>query len=180
MKVIVYYQSKTGFTKTYAEWIAASLGCDHVELSRATVKGAAAYDVVIYGGGLYAGGIHGLRFFFRNPFLKPDTRVVVFATGVTPVRTESTTYVRNVNLSKKQQSTIPLFYLRGGFDFTKLGWIDKILMSLLKVKIMLKPSKWRVPDEKGMLAAYAAPSDFTKHKYIDDLVEYVKNLNSHS
>ena len=47
-------------------------------------------------------------------------------------------------------------------------------MTLLKWKIKLKRHK--TPDEKGMLAAYSKPMDFTKKENIKELLEYVRSL----
>ena len=54
MKTIVAYKSKSGYTKTYAEWIAQELHCDIKE--NAELSDLAGYDTIIYGGGMYAGG----------------------------------------------------------------------------------------------------------------------------
>ena len=40
MKTIVIYNSKTGFTKRYAEWISEALSCECVELKEASKKAA--------------------------------------------------------------------------------------------------------------------------------------------
>jgi flavodoxin len=39
MKTIVIFNSQTGFTKRYAEWIAEAAGADCLELSAAKKKG---------------------------------------------------------------------------------------------------------------------------------------------
>ena len=43
MKTIVIYNSKTGFTKRYAQWIAEAAGADCFELSEAKKKSMATY-----------------------------------------------------------------------------------------------------------------------------------------
>ena len=47
------------------------------------------------------------------------------------------------------------------------------MMTLLKWK--LKSKKELTPDERGMLTAYSQPVDFTKQKYIDELISYIKS-----
>jgi len=44
-------------------------------------------------------------------------------------------------------------------------------MTLMKWKIKSKQDK--TPDEKGMLAAYSKPMDFTKKESIKELLEFV-------
>ena len=59
MKTIVAYKSKSGYTKTYAEWIAQELGCDIKE--NAELSDIIDYDTIIYGGGMYEGGFNGVK-----------------------------------------------------------------------------------------------------------------------
>jgi len=47
-------------------------------------------------------------------------------------------------------------------------------MTLMKWKIKLKRHK--KADEKGMLAAYHKPMDFSRKENINELLEYVRSL----
>jgi menaquinone-dependent protoporphyrinogen IX oxidase len=172
MKTIVIYTSTTGFTKKYAEWIAQDLGADLVEARGVHPETFSGYDTVIYGGSLHAVGIRGIKALKRNFPRLDGKRIIVFATGATPARVDVPEEVINANFTSEERARIKFFYLRGGFDYSKLGLIDKILMNLLKLKI--KGNKERAPDENGMLAAYSQPVDFTKKANIRDLVVYAK------
>ena len=44
MKILVIYNSQTGFTKRYAEWIAEAANGDCLELSEAKKKNTDEYD----------------------------------------------------------------------------------------------------------------------------------------
>jgi len=171
MKTVVIYKSKTGFAKKYAEWIAKALSADIFEASQIDIDLLTNYDTVIYGGGLYAVGINGVKFITKNLEKLSGKKLVVFATGATPPREDAINKVRNMNFTPEQQKTIRFFYMRGGFDNRKLKPIDKILMRLLKLK--LKSKKQLTPDERGMLSAYNIPVDFTREKNIAELVVYV-------
>jgi menaquinone-dependent protoporphyrinogen IX oxidase len=173
MKSIVVYKSKAGFTKKYAEWIAEELGSDIFAASQVTAAILTAYDTVIYGGGLYAGGINGVKIITNNMAKLQGKKVVVFATGASPMREEVISEVRDRNFTLQQQEKIQFYYLRGGFDYTRLQFGDKLLMQLLKWT--LKRKKELTPDEKGMLAAYDTPVDFTKRENINGLIAYVTN-----
>lgn len=174
MKSLVIYRSKTGFTKSYAEWISSELSADIVEYSHVDPEIFNNYDTVIYGGGLYIVGINGVKLIKQNLDKLAGKKVIVYACGATPDREETTIEIRNMNFTEEQQKSIRFFYLRGGFNFSKLGFVDKVLMTLLKLKLKMKKESKRSPDERGMLAAYAALSDFSKRKYIDELVTYAK------
>ncbi|HBL84339.1 MAG: flavodoxin [Clostridiales bacterium GWF2_38_85] len=171
MKTVVIYKSKTGFVKKYAEWIAEELSADIFEASKVTSNKLTSYDTVIYGGGLYAVGINGVNLITQNLDKLDGKKVVVFATGASPFREEAVNEVRNKNFTPEQQKHIRFYYLRGGFDFSKLKPFDKVLMTLLKWN--MKRKKELTPDERGMLAAYDRPIDFTRKKNIDEIISYV-------
>jgi len=180
MKAIVIYTSTTGFTKKHAEWIAEDLGAEAIEAGSLAKAGAlragllSSYDVVIYGGSLHAVGIRGLKKF--KPYLPAlsGKKVIVFAVGATPDRKDVPEEVLAANFSPEERGRIRFFYLRGGFDYAKLGLGDKLLMTLLKLKLKSKATDERSPDERGMLASYAKPVDFTRRAYLDELVAYAK------
>jgi menaquinone-dependent protoporphyrinogen IX oxidase len=174
MRTVVIYKSKTGFVRKYAEWISEELSADMLESKMFTIEMFPLYDTIIYGGGLYVGGINGVKLILKNLDRLADKKILIFASGATPNREITTNELINLNFTPSQQSKIRFFYLRGGFDYSKLGIIDKVLMTLLKMKMRIKNENKRTPDEKGMLSAYEAPCDFTKKRYIDDLVSFAK------
>lgn len=173
MKVVVIYKSKTGFTRKYAQWIAEDLSADIFELSKVNINMLEPYDVVVYGGSLHAVGINGVQWITKNLDKLKDKKVIVFATGASPLREEVVEEVKNKNFTAEQQKNIQFFYFRGGFNYSKLNPFDKILMTLLKWK--LKRKKELTTDERGMLAAYNKPMDFTSKKSIEALVNYINS-----
>ncbi|MHB8075598.1 flavodoxin domain-containing protein [Desulfosporosinus fructosivorans] len=175
MKTVVIYKSKTGFTKKYAEWISEELSADLFEGSKVTTNMLTAYDTVIYGGGLYAVGISGVKLITKNLDKLKDKKVVVFATGASPCREEAVNEVRYMNFNSIEQKHIQFFYLRGGFDYSKLKPIYKVLMTLLKWKIIwkIKRKKELTHDERGMLETYEKPADFTRKYKINEIITYV-------
>jgi menaquinone-dependent protoporphyrinogen IX oxidase len=176
MKVAVIYASKTGFTKKYAEWISEELPADIFEVSEASIVTLVNYDTIIFGGGLYALGINGINIITKNFNRLKNKKIVVFATGVSPSRNEAITEIINKNLHEEMQKQIKFFYLRGGFDYKRLKPLDKVMMTLLKWKITSKKLLRikLIPDERGMLAAYDIPVDFTRKKNIKALIDYVR------
>lgn len=173
MKSIVIYKSKTGFVKKYAQWIAEELGADLIPHSKAKVDVLINYDTIIYGGGLYAVGINGIKLITNNLNKLKDKKIVVFASGATPAREEVLEEIKNKNFSKEQQQFIEFFYMRGGFDYSKLNFIDKILMTLMKRMLIKKENP--TADERGLLNAYETPVDFTRQQNTKDLITYVKS-----
>lgn len=175
LKTIIVYSSKTGYTRKYAQWLKDEIQADIVELSSATYHKLKSYDRLIYGGGLYASGINGLKKFKKLIVDLVDKRVLIYATGVCPGRDEQINEMKNVNFSDDELSYIDFFYLRGGFNFELLGFIDKTLMGMLKKKIEHKSLEELTPDDKGMLAVYDNPTDFSKKEYLQPILEHINN-----
>ncbi len=170
-KTVVIYKSTSGFTKKYAEWIAQSLNCDLLDRKQADLEKILNYDIIIYGGSLHAAGIRGVDLIRKNlPRLKEKT-IVIFATGASPARPAVSSEVLNRNFTSDQQNQISFFYLRGGFDFNKLDLVNKALMTLMKWKIKFK-KKWD-SDEKGMMAAFSKPVDFTDKENLKELLQFI-------
>jgi menaquinone-dependent protoporphyrinogen IX oxidase len=169
--VVVVYRSKSGFTKNYATWLAEELKCDLLEGARVKAEDLMNYETIIYGAGMYAIGINGIKLITGNYEKFKNKKLIVFAVGATPVREETSDEIRRVNIPLEQQDKIKFFYLRGGFDYSRLTLIDKLLMKLLKVK--LKHVKDPDSDQKGMLNSYTHPLDFTNKKYLAPIIESV-------
>lgn len=173
-KIAVVYRSKSGFTEKYAKWLNDSIGGDLLKGKETNIEDLLSYDVIIYGGGLYAGGINGLKLIKRNYERLRDKKLIVFGVGATPVRPEIYEEVKNRNLTKEQQDRVAFFLLRGGYDNNKLTFVDKILMQCMK--IYLKSKKELNADERGMLNSYTHPVDFTDKKHIEPIINEVKKM----
>ena len=176
MKTLVLYKSKSGFVEKYANWIGQSLNGDVYELDTFNMDNLMAYDTVIYGGGLYAVGINGLSKIIGKFDDVKYKNIILFASGASPFRPGILDEIIDKNLTDEQKSYIKTFYLRGGFEYEKLGFMDKRLMDLLKLK--LKRKKNLTADERGMLAAYDTPIDFTRRENVEELVSYVNTLQN--
>ena len=66
---------------------------------------------------------------------------------------------------------IPHFYLRGGFDYGRLGGVDRFMMNMLKKMLLKKESL--TDDDKGLLAAYDTPIDFTDRDNLADIFKFL-------
>lgn len=169
--IAVVYRSKSGYTQKYAQWIARATGADLLPAGGVRADNLMKYDTIVYGGALYATGINGVGLITKNFDQLKGRKLIVFTLGATPVRPEIMAQVRDANLTTEQQKHIRFFMLRGGFDKRKLKPVDKVLMALLKARL----SKIESPDadQRGMLAAYDHPLDFTDEKHITPIVQAI-------
>ena len=124
---------------------------------------------------MYAAGIIGIRLITKNINKLKDKKLVVFATGASPLRDNVVNEVIDKNFSLDEQKHVKFFYLRGGFNYNKLNLFDKFLMTLLKWKIKKKKQEELSDDEIGMLAIYDKPVDFIDKKNIYKIITYVNS-----
>lgn len=167
-KVAVVYRSKSGYTEKYAKWIAKAVNADLFRGEKTQAEDLLDYDTIVYGGGLYAVGINGLKLITDNYDKLKNKKLIVFGLGASPVRPAIVEEVKNRNLTVEQQETIDFFLLRGGFDKRKLTTVDRLLMQIMKINLKMK--KQPTPDERGMLNAFNHPVDFTSEKQIEPIV----------
>ena len=175
MKIAVFYKSVSGFTATYAKWIAEEVNADIYQLKEASADLLCKYDIIVYGGSLHMVGISGYKKFKNYLSQRPKKQLILFTTGASPQKKDTIEEVKNRNLTKAEQVEIPFYYLRGGFNFNKLNMPNKILMTLFKWKLSLTKNK--TPDMLGMLEAYSTPMDFTQKDMINEIVSKVKCLS---
>lgn len=173
MKIIIVYKSVSGFTKKYAGWITKELNADIKTQNKVNKNILEKYDLIIYGGCLHAVGVFGLKKIKKIISQLKNKKLIVFSVGASPYKKGILDEIKRNNFSKKEN--VKFFYLRGGFDFTKLNVINKIIMFLFIKKI--KHKKEKTEDEKGMLLAYEKPVDFTKKEKINELVKYVRKID---
>ena len=174
MKTIVVYRSISGFTKKYATWIAEELKADISDAREIGVEKLKQYDLIIFGGSLHAVGINGLKLIKDNFMPLTGKVIVIFAVGASPSRAGLLEEIRDRNFTEDELRNLRFYYLRGGFDFNKLDLVNKVLMTLLKIRLGMKSQL--TPDEKGMLAAYEKPLDCTRRENIKEIIDYVNSL----
>jgi hypothetical protein len=124
---------------------------------------------------LYATGILGFSLIKKNFDKLKDKKVIVFSVGASPAYSEAINDIKNNNFTGVMKEKVYFFHLRGGFNYKKLNLIDRVLMYLLKKKIEHKKPDELTDDEKGMLACYKHPVDWTNKKSINPIIESIKN-----
>lgn len=174
MRTVVAYTSKTGFTQTYAEWLADELQAELVKTEQLTPDRIARADVIVHGGGLRASRVGGLRRFLRHWPLLATKHVILWHTGANtgdPVAAES---IWRKHLSQEQLDKTTRFYLRGGFDYDRLRGRDRIVMRLMRA--VLERKKNPSADDTGLLEMYRHPRTELDRAAIEPLVSHVRGI----
>lgn len=176
MNTVIVYKSLSGFTEKYAKWIAEDLHTTAIELDSFTPSVLNKETVLVFGGSLHAIGINGYKKLKRTIREQNYKELVLFAVGASPYKPGIEDEIKRANCKTIEEQAIRLFYLRGGFDYSKLNITNRLLMQLLKMKIKSKDESKRSSDEKGMLVSYEKPMDATKRENTQKIVTYVNEI----
>ena len=174
--IAIVYKSKYGSTKKYAQWIAEEIRGDLFEYSEVTTKKLMEYDIIVYGGGLYASRIAGISVITKNFDALKHKEIIIFTVGLASTNEDEVFHpIINKIFSKEMQDYIKFFHLRGGIDYKELGIIHKSMMAMLKIVISRKKPEELSSDDEELLATYGKKVDFTDKNTIEPLLLYLRN-----
>lgn len=171
-KVLLVYQSKTGFTQGYAELAAKKTGCELLRLSEATGKKLSGYDAVVFGSRAHAGRIDGYAKMKKLLQKAAIRKFALFVTGATPNEAKETVEgFWKQNLTEKERGEIPHFYLQSGLCYEKMGFFDRFLMK--GAAAMMRKKKEKTAEDKAFEQAISHSYDISSEKYLIPLVEWI-------
>ncbi|MCI9080252.1 MAG: flavodoxin [Lachnospiraceae bacterium] len=172
MKVVVIYNSQTGFTKRYAEWIAEAARADCFELSVAKKKDLSTYEAIIFGGWACAGSISKISWFKGNLGKWADKKLIAFCVGGSPADNPEIETALNQNFNESERKMVKTFYFPGGFNYEKMSAPSKLMMKMF-VK-MLKAKKDKTEEEQVMVKMISSSYDISDKKYIEPVLQYLQ------
>lgn len=173
MKTIVIYNSQTGFTKRYAQWIAEATGADCLELSAAKSKNMDAYEAIVFGSWACAGGISKLSWFKSNIDKWADKKLVVFCVGGSPIDSPEIEPALKRNFKESEFKKVSVFYCPGGFNYEKMSAPSKLMMKMF-IKA-LKARKGKTDEEQKMIKMISTSYDISDRKYIEPILKCLEN-----
>lgn len=173
MKTIVIYNSQTGFTKRYAEWIAEAMEADCLDLSAAKKKNLAEYEAIVFGGWACAGSINKIGWFKSNLDKWYDKKLIAFCVGGSPMDSPEIEPALKQNFSELELKKVNLFYCPGGFNYEKMSAPSKLMMKMF-IK-MLKAKKDKSEAEQEMIKMISSSYDISDRKYIEPILQCLEN-----
>ena len=168
MKTIVIYNSQTGFTKRYAQWIAEAIGSDCFELSEAKRKSMDTYEAIVFGGWACAGSISKISWFKNNMDKWWNKELIAFCVGGSPIDSPEIESALKQNFTETQLKKVSVFYCPGGFNYEKMSASSKLMMKMF-IK-MLKAKKDKTEAEQEMIKMISTSYDISDKKYIEPIL----------
>lgn len=162
--MVIVYESKTGFTKKYADMLAEKTKLNVFRVKE--ISKISQYEEIIFLGWIKAGKIQGL-----DKLRKYNIKAVCGSgTGRTAEPNPETVIARN------KIEGIPFFYLRGGcIPLSEMKGMDKIMMSMF-VK-MLKSSKNKDEKLEESISIIENGFDGVKEENLQPVLEYLNAGN---
>ncbi|MGI5854660.1 MAG: flavodoxin domain-containing protein [Bacillota bacterium] len=158
--MIIVYESRTGFTKKYADMLAAKTGLKAIPAKEASKIDP--NEEIIFLGWIKAGKIQGL-----NKARQHNVKVVC-GSGTAPKAEPSTEEF----VARNKIENIPFFYLRGGcYPLNQLKGMNKIMMSMFVN--MLKSSKDRDEKTDESIAIIENGFDGVKEENLEPVLQWI-------
>ena len=169
MRTIVIYNSQTGFTKRYAQWIAEAAGADCLELSAAKKKSMDEYEAIVFGGWACAGSISKLSWFKGNIDKWADKNLIAFCVGASPIENPEIESSLKKNFTESELKKVSVFYCPGGFNYEKMHTPSKLMMKMFIKALKAKKDKTEMEEE--MIKMISSSYDISDRKYIEPILE---------
>ena len=169
MKTIVIFNSQTGFTRRYAEWIDEATGADFMELSLAKQKDLTAYEAVIFGGWACGGGIRNLSWFKKNMVNWQDKKLIVYCVGASPIENPQIEPALRHNFTDEEFKRVNVFYCPGGLNYGKMKAPSRLMMKMFLKTMTAKKNKTEM--EREMIRMLSSSYDISDRKYIEPIIK---------
>lgn len=157
----IIYQSKTGHTREYAEYLSKELSIPCYSVCDAKEKINKKDEII------YLSWVRATTIVKYKKMNKKYQIVSVVAVGAYPKSNEYTKQLKEYN-----HITQELFYLRGGINYEKLNkFYQKILKLVGKAIIMENPR------DKEMAHLFEKGGNFVNTKQLKPIIEYIKRSN---
>ena len=172
MKTIVIYNSQTGFTKRYAQWIAEAVDGKCVEVKDAKKEDLNSFDTVVFGGWAMAGSITKINWFKKNIANLQGIKLITFCVGASPVENPEIDEFLAKASSEEGLENVKVFYCPGGLAYDKMSVTSKAMMKMF-VK-MLNSKKDKTEYDLRQIKMVSSSYDISDKKYIAPIVDYIK------
>ena len=166
--IIVF--SETGFTRTYARWIAEETGIGILELGGILHGGNwGEDDLVLVGAPVHGGELAQAKRVRAVIDAANGARVICFATGLSEPDED---VVRRVKAASGISEDVPLHYYPGGFSKDRLSPANRTMITLYRT--MMKHQRNAASNAELLLERTSHDGDYTDRGLIGPLVDEVR------
>ena len=175
MKSLIVYGSQYGSSKRYAEAFSKMAGIPAVRYE--DIGDLSDTDLVVHFGGLYAGGVKGLKQTIRA--VREGVKLVIVTVGLADVSDREN--VENIRRSVARQvpgrmlERAEIFHLRGGIDYARLCFVHRTMMTLLYNRAKRLPEEEKTAEVRAMIETFQSKVDFVDERGLAPILEAVRS-----
>lgn len=172
MNSIIIYNSSTGFTKRYADQLAAQLGARSIPLKEVRKDMLRAADVAVFATRAHCGTIEKLKRGVRL-LRSSNARSAVLVTGAAPVdATQTIQELWQRNLPKADAGALPHFYVPAGLCYEKMSRLDRFLM--MGLAAMLRSKRNKTEADLQLEESISASFDISSPDYLEPVAAWMQ------
>ena len=172
--IIVIYNSQTGFTKKYAQWIREALECECVALAEVGKVNFEQYNTIIFGGWACAGSISKIKWFKNNLKKWNDKKLAVYCVGGSPIENPEIEVAMKNWFTEEEHKKVRAFYCPGGFNYERMPATSKIMMKMFISALKAKKNKTEAEELQAEMMSKSY--DISDKKYIAPIVDWAKQM----
>ena len=177
MEHIIVYGSQYGSTRRYAEKLSEQTGIPAVSYKDASTLSDK--DIIVYLGGLYAGGVLGLAKTLRGLSLQDGQKLILVTVGLAdPNEPENQNNIRaslQRQLPARLLDRAKVFHLRGGIDYQKLSFGHRTMMKLLYQSLRRTPLEKQTAENRALIETYGKQVDFTDFSALKPIIREIQS-----
>ena len=175
MKRFIIFGSQYGTAKSYAQKLSQLTDIECISYDK--IKNRLDVESVIYIGGLYAGGVKGLKTTMK--YLPESADLTVVTVGLAdvndPVNVEKILHSLRSQLAHDRYIKTKFFHLRGGINYRNLTLLHRTMMSLLYQTAKKKDPKQLTEEDKVFLDSYNQQVNFVDFYSLKPICEWIVN-----
>ena len=176
MEHIIVYGSQYGSTRRYAEKLSEQTGIP--AFSYKDTPALSGKKIIVYLGGLYAGGILGLMKTLRGFSLQDGQKLILVTVGLAdPNEPENQNNIRaslQRQLPARLLDRAKVFHLRGGIDYQKLSFGHRTMMKLLYQSLRRTPLEKQTTENRALIETYEKQIDFTDFGALEPIIREIQ------
>ncbi len=157
MKAVIY-ESNAGSTKKYAEMLAEKLNIPAFSLKEAK-KSVPQGEECVFLGWVFANKVQGLKMAQKKWKLQCAAAVGMNSEGKKLMEI----------LKEANKTDVPLFYLRGALDLSRLKWLQKKLLQAIRSDL----EKQKKPGTEEMISILRDGCDFVCEESLSEILAFL-------
>lgn len=171
MKGIIIYNTKTGTTKKYAQWIKEETNFDLISLKEAVIDNISKYDVVVYGSRVVGSKID-LSFIKKNKEKLQNKKIFVYAVGAFLIENDEISSMYDLNFKGLPKTNF--YFFRGKWDIEDMNYFEKKICKMLEKYYLKKDLSSISKKEREFVEILGKSNDWSSKEQIIELIKDIK------